>query len=204
MLLKSVEQLRLEGVVPQNDDTEQDKLIALSLKQATSSLSALLGTDFDRVTVTDYFMYENEDECNRNPLRIFLSQGFLTDTAPVIKFADAFDDLASATADIDSKVVDKEKGVITLMRSFYPSLYMSVNYTAGFSTSESTYGKVYGSIPYWLDALATRVTLEIYATMRNWPTKVVTVPELGHSLLTQIAVKARSSTGCVRIMTGAL
>lgn len=201
MLLMGVDDFREAVSAPVNEDA--NKLITLALQQTASSLSALLPTPLDKVTgYTEYFRCACDDIYHQmKPLPVLLERGFVSQAVNpvVIKFADTFEGLADAEADTSAKIVNEERGVINVMRTMYPQKYMSVQYDAGFATTISEFGPIYVGVPAWLEALALRMGLEIYQSLRSWSSdKPLPMPTFSRTTMVMLEPKSRRMSGYLR------
>lgn len=133
-----------------------------ALNAAEAMLAGQLGTDFDRVTLTDTFYVSEPGYTDgaHTTTEFKLSRGFVQDLLTVwsakgrayLAMANTRIDLIGA---FDLDVLKREKGVIVDTGSRYRADYVQVAYTAGFEEDPDVEGRYkLDQVPRWLQEAA--------------------------------------------------
>ncbi len=180
--LATVEDVRGRGSIPESDDV--NTRISIALDSATIHLASALRTTFDLTVNSDqYWVSPHEFPYTDQFVKLFLKQGFVDkdSNAPnpyELRFAALLVDLASADLVEDEFLKrDDDKGQLLItgwdgagaanstslrLFTFSGEFFAQLDYTAGFSTKGSNFGKIFRDVPDWLEEAATMTALQIY------------------------------------------
>ena len=179
---------KLRDSLALEDHADLNAMVESALRVATNAISSVLTTSFDRVTQTDRFSLVDSPvlDLDQSVLTFKLSRGFVDTTQPItIKAADVAADLATADAIVQDNVfVDASRGYVTFMDlSVLDGKFLSIAYTAGFTTIPDNESKRYAQVPESLEQAALLAAAPIYEyeaalKSKNKTTTIVKPPAL--------------------------
>lgn len=151
------------------DSPETNDKALYSLEVATSYLSEMLRTSFDRQALTDLFNVDPDGEpWDGDFPMLYLSQGFVYQPETLtLKLASSIPELPSTDAiDSNYRHVDATKGLVLMIEDLDAEInvpdwsigcefFAQADYTAGFTTDSDEFGDFYTGIPSWLREAAT-------------------------------------------------
>lgn len=136
-----------------------------ALEAATIELAAVLDTDFDRGTYTDYFYVDEPSRLDdfNYATEFRLSHGLL-DSVSVFKYATTRADAINGTDLLSTLLINKDRGVIRDTAFQYNRSFVAVTYIAGFDP-DPDYQEQYNinQVPKWLQRAAKMTARAILA-----------------------------------------
>ncbi len=165
-----IEVSKVYGRLSASEDDGVTAAIKSARDSATVQLSSLLNTAFEFVTAEEdtFFIDPDIESAVAKMYVLRLSHGFIKN-APMVKYSDTFEGLATATAE-SVALVSPDRGFVRVSAEKAENKYVRVVYDHGFGDSDT--------IPQWLQEAALGFTIKSLSQQQISDGK----PELSNAL----------------------